>query len=289
MIKQFFYRILCGFFLGVSVFAPGFSSSIIAITMGIYQDLLRIISNPFKSLKQNIKYCLPLAIGAALSAVLFVLTFYYLFETYEKATYLLFVGLITGNLPVIFAEVKKCGFQKRYLIGGTGAFAAALALGLFAIGIEPITNVDALSASWLILAIGGFVGGVTAIIPGMSVTIVLIVFGIYGQLLFAAELLLHMDFTYLAQFGFFCVCAIAGLVSVSKLIKMLFEKYPGFSNSTVFGFMSGSLIGILIQSLQIADHNFNWLLGGVMLAIGLAISMFFVVMGKKMNKTIAPT
>ena len=284
MIRNFLYRILCGFFLGVSVFAPGFSGSLVAITMGIYQDLLRIISNPFKSLKQNIKFCFPLAIGAAISAVLFLLTFRYLFDTYEKATYLLFVGLITGNLPVIYAEVKKCGFQKRYLIGGAGAFAAAFAFGVLAIGLEPAAGAQAMSASWLVLALSGVAGGVTAIVPGMSVTIVLLIAGVYSQLIHAAELLLHMDFTYFIPFGFFCVCALAGLVSASRVIKLVFEKFPGFSNSTVFGFMSGSLIGILIQSLRIEDKNFNWLLGGAMLAAGLAISMFFVVMGKKMNK-----
>ena len=64
MVFKFLYRILCGFFLGVSVVAPGFSGSIIAITMGIYQDLLRIISNPFKQFKKNVKYCIPLGIGA---------------------------------------------------------------------------------------------------------------------------------------------------------------------------------------------------------------------------------
>ena len=284
VVLRFFYRILCGFFLGVSVFAPGFSGSIIAITMGIYQDILRIISNPFKPLKQNIKFCFPLGIGVAISAVLFILTFKYLFETYEKATYLLFVGLITGNLPVIFAEVKKCGFQKRYLIGGGGAFAAALALGVYATGIGSVSSADAITSSWYTLALGGFAGGATALVPGMSVSMVLIIIGVYSQLIFAAESLLHMNFTYLIPFGLFCACALVGLVSASKGIKFVFKKYPGFSNATVFGFMSGSLIGILVQSLKISDANFNWLLGGVMLAVGLGVSMLFVVLGKSMNK-----
>src|SRR5215510_11894359 len=94
IIKKILYRIFCGFFLGLSVFAPGFSGSVIAIIMGIYQDLVRIASNPFKRLKENILFCIPLAIGAALSAVLFVILFSFLFDRYEKATYLLFVGLI---------------------------------------------------------------------------------------------------------------------------------------------------------------------------------------------------
>lgn len=284
MIKRFLYRIACGFLLGFGIFAPGFSGSIIAIVMGIYQDLLRIVSNPFKPLKDNIKFCFPLAIGAAVSAVLFVFVFKYLFSTYEKATYLLFVGLVAGNLPVIFSEVKKCGFKKHYLIGGSGAFAAALALGIVAIGIEQSSGANAMTAGWLILILGGFAGGVTALIPGMSVSVVLIIFGIYSQLIFAAESLLRFDMTLLIPFGVFCASALVGLVLASRGIKLIFEKFPGFSNSAVFGFVSGSLIGILIQSLQINDSNSGWLLDCVMLVVGLCISMFFVVFGRKMKQ-----
>ena len=56
-VKKFLYRVLCGFFLGLSVFAPGFSGSVIAITMGIYKDLVGIASNPFKRFKQNVCTC----------------------------------------------------------------------------------------------------------------------------------------------------------------------------------------------------------------------------------------
>ena len=282
MVKNFFYRIFCGFFLGFGIFAPGFSGSIIAIIMGIYQDLLRIVSNPFKQLKQNIIFCLPLAIGAVISAVLFVVAFKFLFDTYEKATYLLFVGLIAGNLPVIFNELKKFGFQKRYLAGGGGAFAAALIFGIFAAGVGQASGAEGISAGILLLALSGFLAGATALVPGMSVTIVLMMLGVYSQIIFAADDLLHMNSAYLGHLVVFGAFAIAGLVVSAKLIKALFEKFPGFANSMVFGFVAGSLIGIFIQSLQLEDTDFNWLLGGVMLAIGLGVSMLFVVMGKKM-------
>ena len=284
ILARFLYRILCGFFLGVSVFAPGFSGSIIAIVMGVYQDLLRIISNPFKDFKRNVIYCVPLAIGAAISAVLFILTFKRLFDAYEKATYLLFVGLIAGNIPIIFAEVKKCGFQKRYLVGGIAAFTAALVFGVYAMSGENSSSASGLTANWLILGLGGFVGGATALIPGMSVTTVLILMGLYSQLIYAADTLLHFETTYLIRFGFFGVCAVAGLVVASRVIKTVFGKYPGFSNATVLGFMSGSLVSILVKGIRIGEPGFNWLLGGGMLAAGLAVSMLFVVLGKRMNK-----
>ena len=285
--KKFFYRVFCGFFLGLSVFAPGFSGSIIAITMGIYQDLVRIASNPFKGLKKNILYCLPLGIGAAASAVVFLLAFKFLFETYEKATFLLFVGLITGNLPLIFGEVKKCGLKKRYLIGGGGAFAAALALGIFSMGSFALAGqagAAGLTASLPLLALSGFAGGAVALVPGMSVTMILILMGVYGQLLFAAESFLHLELTYLLPFGLFGLCALAGLVLASWGIKAVFEKAPGFANSMVFGFMAGALLGVLIQSLRLEDARFNWLLGGIMLAAGLGVSMLFVVLGRRMEK-----
>ena len=284
MVSKFLYQTLCGFFLGISIFAPGFSASIIAIAMGIYHDLLRIISNPFKALKKNIIFCLPLAIGALISAVLFIFTFKYLFDTHTKATYLLFVGLITGNLPIIFGEVKKSVFKKHYLIGGISAFAVALILGVFSIGIIPAPGADRLAVSIPLLLLGGFVAGIAMLVPGMSVTIVLMIFGIYNQLITEAEALLHLDFSYIVPIGLFLVCTVAGLAAASRGIKYVFEKYPGLSNTTVFGFITGALIGVFVQGVQVIDPSFNWLLGCAALVVGLGISMLFAIMGKKVNK-----
>ena len=283
--KKFFYRILCGFFLGVSVFAPGFSGSVIAIIMGIYQDILRITSNPFKDLKQNIIFCIPLGIGVLISGVMFVLSFEYLFETYEKATYLLFIGLIFGNLPVIYEEIKRCKFKAHYLFGGIVAFAAALALGLAAAGTAGTSVADGATAGNLLFALAGLAAGATALIPGMSVSVILIVMGAYTQILSAAKALMHIQLDYLLPFALFGIFAAVGLVLTSRLIKRTFEKYPGFANSTVFGFMTGSLIGIFVQSQRIVEVNFNWLIGGGMLVTGLVVSIVFVILGKAMNKS----
>ena len=282
MAAKFFYRILCGFFLGLSIFAPGFSGSIVAIIMGVYRDLLRIMSNPFKRLKENIVFCLPLGIGALISAVLFVIAFKLLFEAHEKALYFLFAGLIAGNLPVIWAEVKKHEFKKRYLLAG--ALAAAFALAILALGPGQAAGGGIVTAGLPFLALGGFVTGILAFVPGMSVSTVLIVMGIYAQLLFAAEALLRLDFTYLVPLGLFGACVVAGLVLASRGIRALFEKLPGYANTAVLGFMSGSFAGILIQGLRIDDADFRLPAGGLMLAAGLAVSVLFIRLGKAMDK-----
>ena len=284
MIKRFFYRVFCGFFLGLSVFAPGFSGSLIAIVLGIYQDLLRVFSNPFKPFKKNMKFVFPLGIGAVVSAVLFVLFFKYLFEAQEKATYFLFIGLIAGNLPIILSSIRKNGIKAHYFVGAAGAFAAALLFGLLSTSGESAIGAAGADIGLYIIAIGGLAAGITALIPGMSVTVVLLMIGVYEQLLFIAESLLHFNFTDLLPFLVFLACAVLGLVLSSKGIGLVFRKHPGFANTTVFGFMSGSLIGILVQSLKISDPGFTWLSGALMLTLGLAVSMLFVFLGRVMNK-----
>jgi len=284
MVKTFLYRVISGFFLGISFVAPGFSGSMMAIAMGIYKDLLRIVSNPFKPFKDNLRFATPIGIGMIISAVLIVLAFNHLFETHEKAINILFVGLIAGYLPVIFKEVKEVGFEKKYLVGGIVAFAVAIGFGVFAFAIMPETGAQISMDSLLILVLSGFVSGAIMLVPGMSVSTVLILFGVYTPLVAAAREMMGMEFSYLLPFGLFFVAFLVGLALASKLIKKAFEKYPGYANTAVLGFVFGSLISILYQSLQIEDAGFNWLIGGAMLVVGFGLSMLFVVMGKTMNR-----
>jgi len=281
--KNFLYRILCGFFLGVAIFAPGFSGSIVAIIMGVYQDLLRIISNPFKQLKKNIAFCIPLGIGVVASAVLFVIVLKYLFDNNEKATYMLFVGLIAGNLPTIWTETKKCGYKTRYLIAGACAFIAAFALAFFAVSGGQAANTGSSVSGLPTMAIGGFAGGIATLIPGMSVSMVLLIIGVYNQIIQIAESLLHLDMTYILHFCVFGVCAVVGLVATSRGIKTVFERFPGIANSLVFGFLGGSLIGVLVNSLTMEDPGFSWWVGGLMLAVGLGVSILLLVAGRKLK------
>ena len=282
--KVFLYRIVCGFFLGLSIVAPGFSGSLVAIAMGIYHEIVRIIANPLKKLKENIMFCIPVGVGLLASAVLFVIAFEQLFESYEKVIYILFAGLIAGSIPLVLKEVNKTGFKMHYLIGAQAAFIIAIAMGIFATGSGLMSGDTASMSDWPGLAIGGFAAGVTALIPGMSLATVLVLLGVYSPLIYAARALMQMEFSYLIPIGLFIVCTVLGLMSTAKGIKYVFNKYPGFSNTTVLGFQFGSIISILYKSYQTADPNFTWLLGGIMLVVGVGISVLFILMGKYMNK-----
>ena len=282
--KRFLYRILCGFLLGISVFAPGFSGSVMAITMGIYQDLVRIMSNPAKELKRNIGFFIPILIGVAISLVLFVQIFDLLFDSYIRATLLLFAGFIAGNLPVITREVRKCSFQMRYLLGGALSFAIALGLIVAGLLLDRAAGNAASGVPFFELAIAGFIAGSITLVPGMSISTVLIMLGVYTHLMDMAASLMRFDLAYLLPLLGVVVFAFAGLVLTSRGIKRVFERFPGFANACVLGFMSGTLIGIIVKSLHAYDPNFTWPIGVITLVAGLIISLLFVRLGQTMNK-----
>ena len=292
MIKRFFLRTFCGIFLGFSIFAPGISGSVVAIAMGVYQDIIRIASNPFKEFKKNVLFLLPIIVGALVSAVAFVLGFNELIGSHERAIYLLFVGLIAGNLPLISNEIKQHGFKMKYLISGIASFAVAVFIVIVSMDTYYCVCVgeclraayDGMPSAWL-FGVGGLVAGLTALIPGMSVATILVVVGVYTPLIVATENMFSNS-SYLLPFGLFCAGCIAGLVLASRVIKKVFDKFPGAAHTGVFGFMLGSLVGMTVLALRTPDPygNFNWWIGFAMLLVGLAISGMFMVMSKRMSQ-----
>ncbi len=268
----FLYRILCGFCLGISVFAPGISGSIMAIIMGIYDKLLDITSNPFKNFKKNFMFLLPLGIGAIISLVLFILVFSYLFETYEKAVFMLFIGLIAGNLPMIYKETRKNKFKWYYILGAVAAIAIALIVGILGEGAGE-TYITHENTSLMYIAISGALAGFASLVPGMSVSMILIVMGVYDYLIASAK---SLDIVTLAVVG---VAFMLSIIVSSKLIKFIFSKFSGMANFMVLGFLIGSVCGIFFTLPKDGSN----LAGTVMLVIGLAISLIFVYLGKKVN------
>ena len=270
--KSFLYRILCGFCLGISVFAPGISGSIMAIIMGIYDKLIDIASNPFKNFKKNFKFLLPLGIGAVISLILFILVFSYLFERYEKAVFMLFIGLIAGNLPMVYREARKSKFRWYFPVGAVLAAAFAFVIGIMSEGVGG-AQTGPENINLLYLTLSGALAGFSSIVPGMSVSMILIVMGVYDYLIEAAK---SIDVTVIAMVG---VSFVLSLVLSSKLIKFIFSRFGGMAHFAVMGFLIGSVSGIF-YTLPKDGSN---LAGIIMLVIGLAISLLFVYLGKKVN------
>jgi putative membrane protein len=281
---KFLYRIICGFFLGISTLAPGISGSIVAIIVGVYHDLLEVFSNPFKDLKKTVLLLLPVGTGVIISIVVFVIAFSILFERFEKAALLLFAFLIAGNLPIVVSIIKKEGFRKRYLLFILGATVLTYAMGWLAFSQGDVMRAEAVTVGIPFMALSGLASGAALLVPGMSFSMILILMGVYGQLILTVGTLLDFDIAFLLHIAVFGVSVVIGLAFASKLIKAAFNKFPGAANSSVLGFMIGSFLILMVEGIRISDPNFAWWHGVIAAILGLGISVAFVVILRFVNK-----
>ena len=277
-IGSFFYKILCGFFLGTSVIAPGVSGSVIAVMMGIYKDLINIVSNPFKKFKYNFFYLLPMGIGAVLSALVFFKVFGFLFDDYETQARILFVGLVLGGLPTMLKEARQAKWRGHYLIGAVLAFATAATVGMLAkLEIMPIPAAPGLPY----LCIAGAVAGACSMMPGMSVSMVLMLFGVYKFLMSTASNyssdLMGVAKT-LIPVG---LCFLLGMVLFSKVTKLILNKFSGLAYYMIFGFMCGTLTAVFPKEPPVS--TLGWVGCAAMLIAGMGISLLFVFLGRRFN------
>ncbi len=275
--RNFFYRVLCGAFIGISIIAPGISGSIMAVMMGIYDELIDIISNPFRNFKKNIIYLLPMCIGAGLSMVLCLKLLKFVFEYYPTPGYLLFISLIAGSFPAVLQEAKADKFKVRYIFGALIAFAFALTIGFLAKNDVAVT-VDTASAGntarMVYLSASGAVAGIAGMIPGMSVSMILMMLNVYEPLLNAAA---GFDVITIFPVG---MCFVVGMILCSKLTKFIFRKYHGIGYFAVLGFMSGSIISIFPG---LPNGLLDWVLSIIAVGTGIGISYIFKILGKKIN------
>lgn len=291
-VKNFFYRMLCGAFLGISVIAPGISGSIMAVMMGMYNDLINVISNPFKNFKKNFFFLLPMGIGAVISMVALIKVLSFLFENYTVPAYLLFMSLILGSIPTVVSEVTKDkkSVKPAYFVGTAIAFAFALTIGLLAKSgtVIPIDTTDVLSTSMRIyVPICTFVAGMMSMLPGMSISMLLMMFSIYEPLLGLASGMMSREamftsewFTGVLAVGTAVVTFLVGMVLFSNITKLVMDKYHSLGFLMVLGFMFGSIISIFPG---LPSDALDWLLSVAAVIVSVSISLLFRFLGKKFN------
>lgn len=281
---------LCGAFLGISVIAPGISGSIMAVMMGMYNDLINVISNPFKNFKKNFFFMLPMGIGAVVSIILGILGLKSLFDTFPVPTTLLFMALILGSVPMVIEEAKKEPIKKSYFIGTAIAFAFALTIGLLAKSgdIIPVDTSNILSVSMRIyVPICCFIAGMMSMLPGMSISMLLMMFSIYQPLLDLASDLMSKEamftsvwYSGVLSVGISAVAFLIGMVLFSNVTKRVMDKYHSLGFLMVLGFMFGSIISIFPG---LPSDALNWVLSIAAILVGVSISLLFRFLGKKFN------
>jgi len=208
-----------GIILGIGMIVPGISGGTILIAFGIYEkminDLLKFRITPF----------LVMVIGAVVGIFGGSYGISYLFEFYRNPTSAFILGCLLMSIPFILKRSR--GYSHSNLI-------------LFAIGCIvsfAITNIPALleggklSTGHVFLA--GFIASSTMMIPGVSGSAILIILGIYE------EMLLIINELQMVNMMVFAIGALFGIFILAKILKNLFSTH----GSQILFFFSGLILG----------------------------------------------
>ena len=269
---QYLLAVLYGLVFGIANIIPGVSGGTMLVVFGCYDKVCGALTLNFKEIKKNIIFLIFFGIGAAGGIFGFAFVITWLFNNFPTETYMFFIGLIVGGIPLIIRNATvKDKFRPLCLI----PFVLALALVVGLAILKQITGENAAAAeytgflSMLVLFGATFVAAVAMIIPGVSGSFIMVLFGTYQPVIAAIK---SMNFAILIPTA---LGAILGLVLGARLITFLLNKFRLMVFSAILGLVAGSIYAIFPPGFGL---NSDTMIGAAALILGCGISY---IVGKK--------
>ncbi|WP_347300470.1 undecaprenyl phosphate translocase family protein [Dolosigranulum savutiense] len=275
-----------GMFIGVANIIPGVSGGTMAVSLGIYDDLIVSITHLVKEWKKSIQFLTPIVLGAATGVILFSYLITLLLTQYTLPTALTFVGLILGGVPILFQAFSQALREKKEQMGVAHGlvfslfFAIIVVMSLMKESGDTLSAIEVSGMNILVMLLIGMIASATMVIPGISGSLVLMIIGYYYGLINTLrsffEAVRHVDMAnimnglvLLVPFG---IGVLLGGALISKLIEYLFHHYASLTYSAILGLVIASPIAIILNTTALNDLSRPsatlFLLGGLILGIG---------------------
>ncbi len=292
--KETLISIFVGFSIGLSVIVPGISGSTVAIIMKVYDKMMYAFSNLFKKFKPCFVFLLPIGVGIIVGFALGFVLVKLLLELIPFITICFFVGLMVGTYPILLKEIKgeKATLNRKVLfaIGSLIPIAITL-LSMLSVGSDRgLTDLGV--GNYVLFVVIGVLISLTQIIPGLSATVLLMMFGYYTAILNGIGTELFTDFKLLLVYVALVVGFVIGIFLFSKIINMLLEKQRKPFFFTICGLSIGSMVAVFLGS-ECIDIYRSWdtkgmvvdlAIGIIALALGFAITFALYIFDKKREK-----
>ena len=221
--------------VGSTMLVPGVSGGSMAMILGIYTKLISAVSSFMKNKLSNFFFLSVFLAGSLLGIVSFSKPILHLIETYPMPMLYFFMGAVAGSVPLMLkqAQIKQFSWT-------TPVYIALGFLVVFFFETTPISGVSADDgADWytyFLLIIAGFIAAIALVLPGISVSYMLLLLGLYDETMRAAS---EFYLPFLLPLGFGLV---AGILLTTKLLEKLMNEYPRPTFLIILGFILGSLL-----------------------------------------------
>ena len=241
-IKSTVYTSACGAWIGGTMTVPGVSGGSMAMILGIYDRLIASVNGIFQKgkFKESFVFLLKFMIGAVVGLFLFAKLITLALTHFSMPTSYFFLGAVAGGAPMIFRSAKIRKVSVPVFVYPIVGIVCALLISLIPEGIFEIngSGVIAVLLGIVIQLVGGIVVAVALVLPGISVSQMLLVLGVYEKLTAAVDAL---DIMTLISFVPLVIGTVGGILLTTSMIERAMKKYPTGTYLIVFGFILGSL------------------------------------------------
>lgn len=272
--ENFLLTFLKGFIIGLGVIFP-VSASVLAIVMGIYKKILKVINNILKCYKKEWKFIASLGLGIITSCIVSCLLLDFTLEKFPIATLLFFIGLIVGGIPMIYHKTNN-ELKFRNIIFTIIGILILVGISFVSAGREAVISTSLIGL--ITMFVVGVIGAGSMIVPGVSGSVMLVILGYYEPLLkVISELVKFQNVgTNILVAGVFGIGMIVGVLLVSKIMEYFLEKYEVKTYFAIIGFVCASVINVFVSLFGYAFSMAQIIVGGVLFILGFIISFKYL-------------
>ena len=284
-VKEYIINFINGFCMALADSVPGVSGGTIAFILGFYDNFIGALDDLFRGnleeKKKALVYLIKLGIGWAVGFVLAAVVLSSLFESHIYAMSSLFIGFIILAIPLVIKEEKESikGKYKNilFLILGIALVVGISLLTKTSIDVN-MTNPNI--GTYIYTFFAGAIAICAMVLPGISGSTLLLIFGIYIPIMNAIKTFLTFDFSVvpiLCAFGF---GIIFGIVTFIKILKICLKKFRSQTIYAILGMMVGSLYAIVLgpttldvpkEMLTFETFNILFFVIGCVVIVGLEL------------------
>ena len=241
----------------------------LAINFNVYEKAIDSITNFFSNWKKNLQFLLVFVSGILLAIVLCSELLLYLLKNYKFLTMMFFIGLILGGT---YNFSKNVNFNKKNIL-----IISIITIFISLISLNNMNNNYILKNNYIdyiMFFIAGIIEVFTSIIPGISGTSLLILIGIYNEILklSASVLNIHYVINHIGIYISYGVGMFLSFIINSYLIKYLFSYHRNLTNTIIFGLSITSIIFLLMITFKCNFNIINFILGIMLLVTGILLS-----------------
>ncbi|HDD0279120.1 TPA: DUF368 domain-containing protein [Staphylococcus aureus] len=266
-------NILKGFAMGTSDLVPGVSGGTIALLLGIYNQFISSISGIFsRRFWPSFTFLIPIIIGMLMAMGSLSNLFNYLLSQHHIPTMFFFGGLIIGIVPYLLKISNyKTSFTTKHYMMVIAGIAILIVITLMNNGDKHAGETLTLSTSLIIkYFIAGMCASSAMLLPGISGSFMLLVFGVYGTVMLAISEVVKLNFTGLPILLAVGFGVLAGFIISSKIIQYFLTHHKLMTFALIIGFVVGSLFAVFPG---LPTNIVMWFVSLVVFIIGFIVSL----------------